>query len=124
LQITLARQHLRSIGHPYLHRALKERTGKTVNYQVQDHNREHHAAMAIVLTHHARERMGLRGISLPMIEEAVFTPDSTGRGYSDKLLAFKRFPSGVLKVVYAVEGNDHLIISVIWAEEDNDADNL
>jgi len=60
--------------------------------------------------------MALRGISLQMIEETIFVPDTTGRGYSDKLLAFKEFPRGILKVVYAINGNDHLIISAIWKD--------
>ena len=72
--------------------------------------------MAIVLTYHARERMALRGISESMIEETIFTPDGTGEGYSRKILAFKRFPQGLLKVVYFLDRNDHVIVSTIWED--------
>jgi hypothetical protein len=74
--------------------------------------------VGIVFTYHARERMTLRGVSTEMIEEAIFTPDSTGFGYSGRHLAFKRFSAGLLKVVYTVSGGDHLVISTIWEEED------
>ena len=72
--------------------------------------------MAIVLTFHARERMARRGVSESMIEETIFTADETGEGYAGKLLAFKRFPQGLLKVVYLVDHNDHVIISTIWED--------
>lgn len=70
--------------------------------------------MAIILTYHARERMARRRITGAMIEETVFTPDETGEGYSQKHLALKRFPQGLLKVVYFIDGNDHVIVSTIW----------
>jgi len=72
--------------------------------------------VAIVLTYHALERMTLRAISESMIEEAIFTPDETGRGYEEKLLAFKAFAGRRLKVVYSVEGSDHIIISAVWED--------
>ena len=73
--------------------------------------------MPMILTHHARERMGLRGVTLSMIEKTIFAPDSIGQGYSNKILAFKRFPEGLLKVVYSVEGSDQVVITAIWQEE-------
>ena len=72
--------------------------------------------VAILLTHHARERMALRGIAESMVEEAIFTPDSTEESYAGKLLAFKSFPRGRLKVVYFIEHNDHVIVSTIWED--------
>ena len=72
--------------------------------------------MAIVFTYHARERMARRGVSESMIEEAICAPDATGEGYTGKLLAFKRFPRGLLKVMYFVDGNDHIIVSTIWED--------
>jgi len=72
--------------------------------------------VAIVLTCHARERMARRGISESMIEEAIFTADAVGEGYAGKLLAFKRFPRGVLKVVYFVDHDEHVIVSTIWED--------
>jgi hypothetical protein len=70
--------------------------------------------VAILLTYHARERMAQRGVSESMIEEAIFTPDRTGEGYGGRCLAFKAFPQGLLKIVYFVDGNDHVIVSTIW----------
>jgi len=60
--------------------------------------------------------MKLRGITKSMIEEAIFTPEQTGRGYSDRILAFKTFARGLLKVVYSVEYGNHIIVSAIWEE--------
>ena len=72
--------------------------------------------MAIILTHHARERMAFRGVSLEMIEEVIFTPDWTKPGPANRILACKRTPRGLLKIVYRVEGADHIIVSVIWED--------
>jgi len=60
--------------------------------------------------------MAQRGITLAMVEEAVFTPDSTAKSYGNTIIAFKRFSEGLLKVVYSTLSGDHLIISTIWEE--------
>lgn len=70
--------------------------------------------MPIILTHHARERMALRGVTPEMVEEVIFTPDRTEPGVGDRVLAFKQVPRGLLKVVYRVEGGAHIVISTIW----------
>jgi len=49
-----------------------------------------------------------------MIKEAIAKPDSAGFGYQNRLLVFKSFSGGVIKVVYSKEKNLHIIISVIW----------
>jgi hypothetical protein len=88
-----------------------------INYDIIKHTvLEVAQSVAILLTHHARERMALRGIAESMVEEAIFTPDSTGEGYAGKLLAFKSFPHGRLRVVYFIEHNDHVIVSTIWED--------
>ncbi len=72
--------------------------------------------MPIVLTYHARERMILRRVTIEMIEETIFTPDSSEAAHPGRRLAFKWFGDRLLKVVYRVEGGDHIVISVIWEE--------
>lgn len=49
-----------------------------------------------------------------MVRATITHPDRQGRGYKDRLLAFKRFDSGVLKVVYTLEDDHAVIITVIW----------
>ena len=70
--------------------------------------------MKIILTDHAKERMVVRKITEKMIKEAIAKPDSAGFGYQNRLLVFKSFSGGVIKVVYSKEKNLHIIISVIW----------
>jgi hypothetical protein len=72
--------------------------------------------MAIILTHHARERMALRGITEETIEEVIFTPDWSEAGPANRVLAFKHLPRGLLKVVYRVEDGDHIVVSAIWED--------
>ena len=72
--------------------------------------------MAILYTHHARERMTLRRVTTNMVEETIFVPDVVEQEDNGKFRAFRRFPQGLLKVVYAVIGGDHLVVSTIWQE--------
>jgi len=71
--------------------------------------------MKIVLTHHARLRMEDRGITQDMVTKALTHPDETGTGYGGRALAFRAFPSGRIKVVYKVEGEDTVVISAMWS---------
>lgn len=70
--------------------------------------------MKIILTDHTKERMALRKITEKMIKDAIVDPDSNGTGYQDRMLAFKAFKAGTVKVVYAKEKDFYIIISVIW----------
>ena len=70
--------------------------------------------MKIILTDHAKDRMVVRKITEKMIKEAITEPDSEGFGYQNRLLVFKSFSGGVIKVVYSKEKNSRIIISVIW----------
>ena len=60
--------------------------------------------------------MTLRGVTPEMIEEVIFTPDWTEAGYADRVLAFKKTPRGLIKVVYRVEDGDHIVVSAIWKD--------
>jgi len=70
--------------------------------------------MKFILTEHVRLRMSLRGITEKMIEEALSKPDRTALGYSNRLLAYKKFDKGTIKVVYTIEEDTPVIITVIW----------
>lgn len=70
--------------------------------------------MKIILTDHTRERMALRKITEKMIKDTIGDPDSNGTGYQDRMLVFKAFKAGVVKVVYTQEKDFSVIISVIW----------
>jgi hypothetical protein len=58
--------------------------------------------------------MGFRGITEAMVRETVERPEQTGSGYQHRRLAFRRYPAGVLKVVYTEEGPRTVVISTIW----------
>ncbi len=70
--------------------------------------------MKIIFTHHSKKRMGLRKITLPMIEQALLYPDTVGYGYFDRNINYKRYENGIIKVVYTKEKGCYIIISVIW----------
>jgi len=66
---------------------------------------------------HARHRMIVRKVSVKMIKDTILKSESTGVVYFGRLLAFKYFPGGLLKVVYVIKGKTYFIISVIWANK-------
>ena len=68
----------------------------------------------IYYTGHAKARMVLRGITVEMVKNALLKPDSVGMGYDGKSLVFKKFPKGVIKVVFVKKKVHCLIVSVIW----------
>jgi hypothetical protein len=70
--------------------------------------------MKIIYTVHARLRMSLRRITEEMVEETLSKPEREGSGYKDKRVAFKSFGQKSIKVVYAIENNDKVIITVMW----------
>ena len=69
---------------------------------------------AIVYTTHARQRMALRKITGEMVQQAIDAPDETGTGYQARLLAYRRFPPGRIKVVYVEKSQETVVITVIW----------
>ena len=73
--------------------------------------------MKIILTDHAKERMALRKITEAMIEATIANPDRKSIGYQKKLLSFKSFNAGIIKVVYSRSENFYIIISVIWEKK-------
>lgn len=68
----------------------------------------------IVYTIHARQRMALRRITEEMIEQAIQEPDEIGVGYQSRLLAYRRFRRGRIKVVYVEEPGEVVVITAMW----------
>ena len=69
---------------------------------------------AVKYTTHARQRMALRGITEPMVEETIGSPERTGLGYLGRELAYRTYPAGVLKIVYSGKPDRFVVISTIW----------
>lgn len=70
--------------------------------------------MKIIFTKHALLRMSFRKITREMIEETLLNPHRTGIRYKARLLAFRDFSHGTVKVVYSAQGDRALVISVMW----------
>jgi len=70
--------------------------------------------MSLIFTHHALLRMKLRRVSEAMVRDTMQHPDKRGLGYGGKLLAFRSYTAGLLKVVYVKENEDYVVITVIW----------
>jgi hypothetical protein len=71
----------------------------------------------IVYTVHARQRMALRNITDEMVCQALKMPDERGIGYRGRSLAYRRFPQGRIKVVYAEEQDRIVVITAMWEED-------
>lgn len=63
--------------------------------------------------------MIFRGVTLDMVRETIASPDRTDSGYAGKRLAFKRYGSCLLKVVFKSERNHHIVVTMIWEEDPN-----
>ncbi|MEO0093793.1 MAG: DUF4258 domain-containing protein [candidate division WOR-3 bacterium] len=70
--------------------------------------------MKIIYTHHAKMRLEIRGITEEMVAKTLSEPDEAGKGYKNRNLVFRTFPQGRIKVVYKVENEEIVIISVMW----------
>ncbi|MBC7187987.1 MAG: DUF4258 domain-containing protein [Calditrichaeota bacterium] len=70
----------------------------------------------IIFTTHARERMALRGISEEMVSRALQEPEEKAFGYRNRMVAFRRFPQGRIKVVYTEEQGRVIVITAMWEE--------
>ena len=58
--------------------------------------------------------MTSRRVSVKMIQDTVLKSERDDIGQFSRLLAFKSFRYGVLKVVYIREKSVYYIVSVIW----------
>ena len=67
-----------------------------------------------IVSNHAKQRMALRGISMKMIKDTILRSEDNGIGDFGRLLAFKSFSKGLMKVVYVRGERTCHIVSVIW----------
>jgi len=65
----------------------------------------------IIFTKHAKDRLIERGISEKQIESVIANPDYAGRAFDNKLVARKKIGTKTVEIVYAVEGNNIIIIT-------------
>ncbi|MEJ5376121.1 MAG: DUF4258 domain-containing protein [bacterium] len=70
-----------------------------------------------VYTTHARQRMALRKITDEMVRRTLEMPEEQGTGYRHRSLAYRRFPEGRIKVVYAEDQGRIVVITVMWEED-------
>lgn len=70
--------------------------------------------MKLKYSEHAELRLLQRHITKTMVTETIKNPDRTGVGYLNRNLAYKTFPQGEIKVVYAIQKSRLFIVSVIW----------
>ena len=59
--------------------------------------------------------MEIRGITEEMVKNTLYKPDEKGKGYQNRNLAFRTFPQGRVKVVYKIENEEIIVISVMWS---------
>lgn len=66
----------------------------------------------MIFTEHAKQRMIQREISEEEAIETLKNPDSTKPGKPEKQIAIKAFSSKTVRVVYVIEDNNKVIITV------------
>ena len=69
--------------------------------------------MKLLISPHAAERMAQRHVTKEMIVETIEHADRRGIGYKERSLAYRKYGTQHLKVVYAIEGGVYEIITVI-----------
>ena len=72
--------------------------------------------MKISYTKHALWRMRKRHITKSMVEIAIKNPDRTGKGYTEKELAFKKFNKGQIKIVYMMKQTIPHVVTAMWTK--------
>jgi hypothetical protein len=66
----------------------------------------------VIFTEHAKQRMIQREISEEEAIETLKNPDSTKQGKPEKQIAIKTFSSKTVRVVYVIENENKVIITV------------
>jgi len=67
----------------------------------------------IVITRHARNRMRRDKVDLADVEDCIDTPDFKRQQSEDKMEVWRSYLSGFLKVVYRVEEEETMVITVV-----------
>lgn len=68
--------------------------------------------MKIIYTLHARTRMLERGIDEKDVELILSNPDFVGESKDKTLIASKRIKNKTIKIIYSLQGNKIIIITV------------
>ncbi len=69
--------------------------------------------MKLIFTHHAKQRIKERKITLQQIQETINFPDYK-ISKEDKIESYKRIDNKLLKIIYAQKGKFIKIITLIW----------
>ena len=73
--------------------------------------------MKIVFTSHSLLKQKHRGISQVIVRKTLKLPDYQIKGYSNRLIAYKKFDKLYLKVIYKIESNYIIIITQYWVNK-------
>ncbi len=73
-------------------------------------------AMRIIYTRHALERIAIRFIAKEWIEKALTNPDLLLNLSDDRKQAIKKINGDKISVVFIIEDNKFVIITVFWGE--------
>lgn len=68
--------------------------------------------MKLIYTIHARKRMLDRGIDENQAELILSSPDSVEDGLNETLIAKKRIGERIIKIIYSLQDNKIIIITV------------
>jgi len=60
--------------------------------------------------------MALRGITDEMVRQALEVPDEKGIGYRARVLVYRRFPQGRIKVICVEKQERITVITVMWED--------
>ena len=66
----------------------------------------------IIYTDHAKQRMEERDVSIGQVEQIVYEPDYTVSSFERRIVATKKIGDRTINVVYKVEGDNIIIITV------------
>jgi len=73
-------------------------------------------SMKIIYTEHAEEKIAERNLSKTMIEDSLIRPDEILEAPFGRKIAQKLLNDKLLRIVYSIEDNTIIIITVYFAE--------
>lgn len=65
-------------------------------------------------SYHAQYRLHTRKFSVEKMKQTILHPDFTEYCDDGKIVSVKRFEEGTLRVIYGMNRNTHIIISVYY----------
>ncbi len=73
--------------------------------------------MNIIITKHAKVRMLQREITEEEIESIIKKPDVISDGFKERTVVRKKFPQGILEIIYKKTEDRIIIITCYWIKE-------